>query len=140
MAVQILGAFMTVVAFSVVLNAPKKYLVYSGIVGAAGWWIYLLLLKDGTLLVSILGAGSLIALISHTFARVLKAPVTVFLIPGILPLVPGASIYRSISCLIQGDRAMANYYLIETLQIAGGIALSIFIMDSLFRAIRRRQS
>lgn len=140
MAAQILGAFMTVVTFSIVLNAPKKYLVYSGIVGAAGWWIYLLLLGESTLLVSILGAGSIIALISHTFARLFKAPVTIFLIPGILPLVPGASIYRSIYCLIQGDRAMANFYLIETLQIAGGIALAIFIMDSLFRVIRKRQS
>lgn len=43
------------------------------------------------------------ALLSQVFARVLKAPVTIFLVAGILPTVPGASIYRSVYFLIQGQ-------------------------------------
>lgn len=138
MLIQILGAFATVVSFSVILETPKKYLLYCGFVGAVGWGIYLAASGRGSLVMAVLCAGSVIALISHVFARIFKAPVTAFLIPGILPLVPGASIYRTIFFIIHGDRAMSNFYLIETLQIAGGIAFSIFLMDSLFRGIQRR--
>lgn len=78
-----------------------------------------------------------ITLISHTFARIFKAPVTVFLIAGILPTVPGAGMYRIVYYIIQGDRAMSSYYLTNTLELAGVIAIAIFIMDTLFRLFQK---
>lgn len=74
-----------------------------------------------------------IALTSHTFARVFKAPVTIFLIAGILPTVPGAGMYRIVYYIIANDSAKSSYYLIQTLEIAGVIALAIFIMDTVFK-------
>ena len=74
-----------------------------------------------------------IAFVSHVFARVFKAPVTVFLIAGILPTVPGAGMYRIVYYIIENDREMCGYYLLQTLEIAGMIALAIFIMDTIFR-------
>ena len=79
-----------------------------------------------------------ISLLAHTFARIFKAPVTVFLIPGILPTVPGAGMYRTVYYIITDNRAQSSYYLMQTLEIAGVIALAIFIVDSLFR-IRLRK-
>ena len=80
----------------------------------------------------------IVDLIAQIFARVLKAPVTSFLLGGILPLVPGFSIYRTAHLLILRDpRASAS--LTQTLLIAGSIALAIFLMDTLvgmfFRAV-----
>ena len=80
------------------------------------------------------------ALLSQVFARVLKAPVTIFLVAGILPTVPGASIYRSVYFLIQGQTKWYNFYLIQTIQIAGAMAVAIFIVDSLFRLLRNKAS
>ena len=75
------------------------------------------------------------AFLSHILARIKKAPVTVFLIAGILPTVPGAGIYRTVYYLIQGDQALSTHYLISTLHTAGAIALAIFITDSVVNLV-----
>jgi len=74
-----------------------------------------------------------ISLMAHLFARIFKAPVTVFLIAGILPTVPGAGMYRAVYYMIADDRAQSSFYLMQTLEIAGVIALAIFIVDAVFR-------
>ena len=84
-----------------------------------------------------------IAFMAHLFARIFKAPVTVFLIAGILPTVPGAGMYRIAYSIVANDRAGCAYYLLQTLEIAGMIALAIFIVDAIFRVhipLSRRNS
>ena len=76
-----------------------------------------------------------VAFLSHILARIKKAPVTVFLIAGILPSVPGAGIYRTVYYLIQGDQALSMRYLVVTLHTAGAIALAIFITDSVVNLV-----
>ena len=103
-----------------------------------GWLDYLLTQRGEHEVIMAAFISSLAAsLFSHAIARRLKAPVTVFLVCGILPAVPGASIYRSVSCLIEGARTLASFYLMETLQVAGAMALAIFIVDSLFRLAQK---
>ena len=64
--------------------------------------------------------------------------VTVFLIAGILTIVPGADLYRSVYHFCMGDQSLTEVYLERTIQIAGMIALAIFIVDSLFSAFWNR--
>lgn len=136
--VQVVGAFIATLAFSIVIGVPKKYLVNSGMVGAIGWFIYLAFGKGGFhLMFQFFMATIIVALLSHSFARLKKAPVTVFLIPGIIPLVPGISIYRTVYNMIMNDTARSSYYFTQTLQIAGVIAVAIFIMDSIFRIFQK---
>ena len=40
MIVQVVGAFIAILAFSTVIQVPKKYLVYCGLIGAAGWLVH----------------------------------------------------------------------------------------------------
>ena len=108
LAVQSAAAFLAIFGCSIILDVPKKFLL--------------------SLVVSIL---------SHIFARVLKAPVTVFLVAGILPTVPGASVYRCVYFMIQGLADLSTYHLVQTIQIAGAMALAIFIVDSLFRLVQK---
>lgn len=138
MTAQLFGAFLAVASFGILLEVPRRHMISGCIVGAVGWMVYLLMDRRGSaVIMSAFLASLVIALISHVFARVFKAPVTVFLIPGIFPLVPGASIYRCVSFIIKSDMALANHYLIETIQISGAIALAIFITDSIFRVWQR---
>ena len=128
MILQLLSVFIGVIGFGIILEVPKKYLVYSGLAGAIGWAAYLLcqmLLPVG----SVFFSSFCIALFSQIFARKLKCPVTVFLIPGIYPFVPGAGIYRTVYYLIVGSNSIASHFLIETLTTAGMIALGIYIVD-----------
>lgn len=133
------GAFFAIISFGTIVEMPKKYLLRAGAVGGFGWLTYLLVEQwtmsapMAAFLSSLVVAGT-----SHIFARRLKAPVTVFLVAGILPSVPGASIYRSVYFMMQGSRAMSTYYLVQTLQISGAIAMAVFFMDSLFGLGRGR--
>lgn len=42
MMIQVIGAFLAIFTFAVLQETPKKYLVCAGIVGAVGWFAYLL--------------------------------------------------------------------------------------------------
>ncbi len=139
MVVQTVGAFLAVISFSLVLELPKKHVALAGGIGAAGWLVYLLVeAAAGSVIAAAFLSSLLVALASHISARVWKVPVTVFLVAGILPSVPGASIYRSVSYVISNNPDLSSYYLVETLQISGAIAMAIFIMDSLFRLGQKR--
>lgn len=134
MVIRVIGAFLAVVSFSILLDLPFKQVMYAGCVGAVGWFSYLLVGEvSSSVLTAAFLSSMVVALVSHIFARVLKAPVTIYLVAGILPSVPGASIYRTVFYVIQGVTSLSSYYFVETLQVAGAIALAIFIMDSLFR-------
>lgn len=134
MIIKVAGAFLAILSFAIMLETPKKYIVYAGSVGAVGWFVFLFTGKLGAndVLATFLSALT-IAFISHVFARVFKTPVTGFLIAGILPTVPGAGMYHIGYYLFQRDMDMTAYHITNTLQIAGVIAAAIFIVDALFR-------
>ncbi len=134
MLIQGISAFFATAAFSVLFHLPKKYLILAGATGSFGWFIYLIsleLLSDKIL--ATLTATMIVALISHILARVYKTPVTMFLIPGVIPFVPGAGMYQIVRSIVDSNTGSTTYYFFETLQIAGAIALGIFIIDTFFR-------
>lgn len=136
MIIKVIGAFLAILCFAIMLETPKKYIVYAGVVGAVGWFVFIFAGKMGAndVFATFLSALT-IAFISHVFARVFKTPVTGFLIAGILPTVPGAGMYHIGYYLFQKDMDMMGYYITSVLQIAGVIAAAIFIVDGLFRVI-----
>ncbi|MFC2469954.1 MAG: threonine/serine exporter family protein [Lachnoanaerobaculum gingivalis] len=130
---KIIGAFIAVVAFCIMIELPKKYMVQAGMTGMVGWAVYLLMeMVASRVEIAALVSALCIATMSHILARVLKAPVSNFLIPGILPIVPGGSIYRCAYAFIR-ESSYLSTYMNEALKIAGSIALAIFFVDSVFK-------
>ncbi|MGI6070094.1 MAG: threonine/serine exporter family protein [Blautia sp.] len=137
---QAAASFGAVVTLGLIFCVPKRFLVYSGLAGALGWTTYIVVREIcGNGMLVMFFAALLVALASHLFARSCKAPVTVFLITGILPLVPGVGVYRIVYYLLAGDNPMAGYYFIYTLQMAGMIAVAILIMDTVFKIIGQKR-
>ncbi|MDY5355216.1 MAG: threonine/serine exporter family protein [Eubacteriales bacterium] len=140
-AVGFLAAAGSIIGFSFILEVPKKFVFASAITAAFGWTAYLLGFYNGMgdVWASFLGA-MLAELLSYIFARVLKAPETIFLICGIIPMVPGAGIYRAVYYLISGDPLAASA-LTSTLMIAGAIALGLItmytVLDMLHKGIMK---
>lgn len=137
---QVVSAFVGVVAVAVLFQVPKKNLVLAGVTGAAGWFLELVTEEmTGNALLSYFLAAFLVAILSQIFARVSKAPVTLYLVTGILPLVPGVGMYRTVYYLLQSNHELTSYYFSYTLQIAGMIALAIFVVDSCFKRLYKRK-
>lgn len=135
--IQVIGAFLAVVTIAVLNGVPKKYLIYSGTVGAAGWAVYLLMrYMEINEAMSMFVATLVVAVVSHVYARLLKAPVTLFLVCGILPLVPGVAMYRVVYYLLISDTVTAGHYAVTTVSVTGAIALAVFFVDTVFKLKR----
>lgn len=125
-------AFVATIAFSVIFHAPRRELLFTGLTGAAGWLVYLLAVELGSGVVAASFLATLaLAWLSRIFSFARKAPVTVFLICGIFPLVPGAGIYYTGYNFFMGLDSLALEKGLETIKIAVAIALGIGIVLSL---------
>ena len=95
-----------------------------------GWALYLLLMRDTmlSLAVAVFFAALLVAAVSHLLAVVRRCPVTVFLICGIIPLVPGGGIFWTAYHLVADHLLLAAttgfVALKVTIAIAGGIIVA----------------
>ena len=104
-----------------------------------GWFVYELAVMLG----ADSAAASLLAvipltLLTRVFAIVIKMPVTVFLLSGIFPLVPGAGIYYCAYYFIQGNNALALSNGISTFKVAVALAIGITLVLSVPIPKKRR--
>lgn len=129
---QSIGGLIAVIGFGTVLRVPKRFLIWGGIDGAIGWFVYLIAgqFTDSILLSTFAGAV-VISAGAHICARVFKTPVTMFLLPANMTLVPGAGMYRVVYYVLKSQNQMSTYYLLQTLQVAGTIAVAIFVVNIL---------
>lgn len=143
-ALQVLVAFVSTIAFAVIFHTPKKELLCTGLTGGVGWLVYLLAQFSGSGVVASSFLATLaLAWLSRALAFARKTPVTVFLICGIFPLVPGAGIYYTGYHFFMGNDALALEKGLETIKIAVAIALGTGIVQSLppflFRLPQRKR-
>ena len=131
-ALQTAVAFAATIAFAVIFHAPRKELLFTGFTGGAGWLVYMAATYFGSGVVAASFLATLaLAWLSRVFSFSRKAPVTVFLICGIFPLVPGAGIYYTGYHFFMGQDALALEKGLETIKIAIAIALGTGIVLSL---------
>ena len=136
--VQCAVSFAAVMAFAILFHAPRREWVPCGLTGMVGWVVYWLAVQGGISVVAASFCGTLgLALLSRVLAVVRRCPVTVFLTGGIFPLVPGAGIYYTVYAFIPGDNAAAVFKGVETLKIAGVIALGIVLVLALPKGVFR---
>lgn len=136
MLIQFFVAFISIIGFAILFNIPKNALFKTAFAGAMGWITFIVFQNqfDSTVLASFMGA-CVVAAISEIFARAFKETVTVFVIPGILPLVPGAGMYYTMLAILQKDFSKSALVGTETLFIAGSISAGILVISSFTRII-----
>ena len=85
---QLVVAFFGTICFGLLFHVPPRHFVACGIAGATGWLVYWLMMEvqPSAVLASLVAVIPL-TIVTRVFAIVRKAPVTLFLIPGIFPLV-----------------------------------------------------
>ena len=116
------------IGFALTINVPRRALFLTGISGACGWMTYWVLIRlhSGRMIANLVGAF-VIGMLGLYFARIKKCPVSVFNIPALVPLVPGAPAYMAVRALVQG-----KYDLAEDL-IALGFLLSTLQSEFIYR-------
>lgn len=131
-----LYAFLACAGFCIVFEIRKPlFILLSCVTGAVGWLVFLLLADIGSGVVRYLLATIVVSVLSEIFARILKAPATIFLVIGIVPLVPGGGLYYAMDALINGDYALFAQKGIETAACAGAIAAGVSVVTSIARMV-----
>lgn len=104
---EILSAVVGTVSFSVLFGVPREYYPYCGFIGGAGWLVYCLaeLFLPGS--GPCFAATAVVILLSRTAAVMKRCPVTIFLIAGIFPLVPGAGVYWTVYHIVMEELFLA---------------------------------
>ena len=129
----ILESFLATLAYAVLFNVPKRYYTACGITGMAGWLVYLAMCQVTTVALASFVGTLAVVLISRILTVRKKCPITIFLVSGIIPLVPGAGIYYTAYYLVTGQMSLAAVKGLEAVKIAFAIVLGIIFVVSIPR-------
>lgn len=124
---QTLAAAVGTLAFSLLFGVPKRFYLHCGFIGAVGWLVYALLSAYAAFSPTEATFFATVAVIlcSRHAAVAERCPVTVFLISGIFPLVPGAGIYWTAYYLVTGQTSLAMSSGFAAVKVAIAIVLGI---------------
>ena len=117
------------VAFAIIYRVNVKYLPLAALGGVLTYFVYhaVAFLGMGVFAAALLSAA-FSALFSEVFAKIKKAPVSIFLLPCSIPIVPGSELYYTMASFISRDFSAAFYHLGQALGIGLGIAAGIVIV------------
>ncbi|WAA12735.1 threonine/serine exporter family protein [Fervidibacillus halotolerans] len=135
---QLLMSFAASSGFGIMFNVPKNSIIQCGFTGMIGWLIYISFVgqKVDAVPASFI-ASFFVALISHIFAKWYKTPVIVFIVGGIIPLVPGGLAYDAMRHFVINDYYTAIQLAAKVLLVAGAIAIGI-VFSEVFNQIYKR--
>ena len=133
---MLIASFFATLGFGVLFNIRGNKLILAGIAGSIGGVVYHMALSYGLSELSAMFLGSVaLSLYSEILARVCKTPVTTFIICALIPLVPGGGMYRMMLQAIEGNVMQALTIGLDTLTIAGVLALGILVVSTIMKAI-----
>lgn len=140
--IQALAAMIGTVAFACLFGVDRIQYLAMGIIGAAGWVAYLLLVRALGMAppVATLFAALLVCLMARFVAVPARCPAQVFLLCGIFPLVPGAGIFWFTYYLSAGNLAQASSFGFMAAKVAVGLVLGIILAMELPQRLFSRKS
>lgn len=129
-------AFFSTAGFAVLFNIPKKHIFQAAIIGGLGWFLYSNINNQlHSVMLPAFLASLLIGILGAIFSRIYKQPVTIFIIPGIIPIVPGYGLYYTMLKIIQQDYQSAKHVGFESIIIAILIASGLMVASALNKIV-----
>ena len=133
-AITLLACLVGCLGFSILFNihGPGGLLCTLG--GVLAWATYMIVIAlGGSDLSGYLWAAIFSSFYSEAMARIRKYPAISYLVVSIFPLIPGASVYYTMTHAVKGDMAGFAETGMHTIGIAGAIAVGILLVSTSFR-------
>ncbi len=133
----ILSSGLAICGLYLLFDIQPNRMLFCGLSATLSWTVFLIsdLLGASDIWASFF-ATLAVDLFAYISARALKTPVIIFLVAGILPLVPGISIYKAVYA-IMFKQPGAGETMLGAILCVGVIALAIFLMDSVLDIDKR---
>lgn len=131
--VQVLMAGIGTLGFALYFRVNKKHIAAATIGGLLAWTIYLIIYNmTGSIFWGNMVASMIVCIWSELMARILKAPTNTFMIPGIIPLLPGGTLYYTMEAMLQRNNKVFVQKGLETVMITVGIVAGIVAVSVIF--------
>lgn len=135
---QIITGFIGSVGFAVLYNIRGIRFLFASLGGLFSWSMFLGL---GYLVPNEIAryfiVAALISLYAEIMARVLKTPTTTFIITSLIPLIPGSSLYYTMTNAFLRNGVDFIERGIITLSLAGALAAGIIVVAGLAKIFKR---
>lgn len=131
-------SFFSCIGFALLYNLRGQLVFWTSLGGALGKLAFDLNVIAGQAFDFFIASIAL-AIYAEIMARVTKVPVMVYLIVGVLPIVPGAGVYRAIENFINGNIPVSMRYATDSLVACGAIALAFILVSSTVRIFKLRR-
>ena len=125
--------------FSLIFNVRRELLPAAAFGGLLDWGVYMMaewFFGNGVFLPSVV-AAAFASIYAEAMARVEKSPATVFYIPALIPLIPGGSLYYTMSYAVLGQWDQVQSYGASTAYCALGIAVGMSLVLSVEFTFRK---
>ncbi len=134
--IQILMGGLGTLGFNILFHIRGKKLLLATLGGVISWAVFLLLepLLPGEAMRYFLAAAT-VTVYGEVLARIMKTPTTTFLVPSIIPLIPGSALYYTMNYALNeqwADFARQAFY---TLQLALSLAVGIIAITTAVRFV-----
>lgn len=137
---QAIAVFVGCCGFCILFNVHGQGMVLCIAGGVTAWMLYLLCGWLGCdVYAANLFAAVFAALYAEVMARVRKCPAMPYLVIATLPMLPGAGVYYTMSMGLEGNMMDAVGKGLETVGVAGSLAVGILLVSTLFRLVNRRR-
>ncbi|MBE6693678.1 MAG: threonine/serine exporter [Ruminococcaceae bacterium] len=139
----LLSAALSSFAFSIFFCMSPKRCIPAMLGGLLAGGTYILLIRStGQEFLSNMLAAVVATVYCEVCARVTRAPAVIYIIPAMLPLVPGGALYYTINALVSGLYSDALGFGKQTLEIALGISCGFILttfVDASVKRVRKRR-
>lgn len=130
---QILTGMAGSFGFSVLYNVRGTKLIWASLGGGLSYTLYLLLASAfPSEMLRYFISAAFVAVYAEILARLLRTPATTFLIPSIIPHIPGGALYRTMQYALNRQWRACMGQAIYTVSLALGLALGIIAVLSVF--------
>lgn len=132
--IQNIATFIACAGFAIIFNIHGFGIAICAFGGMITWIVYCICIYfECDIYAAYFFAAITAAIYAELMARVRKYPAISYLVVGIFPLIPGAGIYYATSFLLRGDRQAFVQKALETIGVAGVIAVGILMISTLVR-------
>ena len=133
--IQMIASILGTIGFAILFKLHPKKLWSVALLGGGCYGVYYLFatVVGTNAFVAAIISTSFVAVSAEFFARIMRSPTIIFIVPGIIPIVPGGALYRFMKELITGNYDVAMTHgkeaLLTALGVAGGIILVSIVVN-----------
>lgn len=124
------------IGFSILFNIHGKGILLCMLGSCVCWGAYCIAEPLGGELGAAFVASFIVAIYSEVMARIRKCPAIGYLIMGLIPLIPGSSLYYTMTHAIRGEMASFGTRGLLTIEIAGLMAAGVILVSTTMRMIQ----